>query len=37
MADKDNQPIEEILLSKEDILARLKENGLRLKSDKTNS
>ncbi len=30
MADKDNQPIEEILLSKEDILARLKENGLRL-------
>ena len=30
MQDKDNQPIEAISLSKEDILARLKENGLRL-------
>lgn len=30
MAEKDNQSIEEVMLSKEDILARLKENGLRL-------
>lgn len=30
MAERDNQSIEEVMLSKEDILARLKENGLRL-------
>ncbi|MBP3621194.1 MAG: transcriptional repressor [Lachnospiraceae bacterium] len=30
MAEKDNQSIDEVMLSKEDILARLKENGLRL-------
>ncbi len=30
MADKDNQAIEQIMLSKDDIFARLKENGLRL-------
>lgn len=30
MAERDNQSIDEVMLSKEDILARLKENGLRL-------
>ncbi|MBE5945257.1 MAG: Fur family transcriptional regulator [Lachnospiraceae bacterium] len=30
MADRDNQPIDEILLDRDDILAHLKENGLRL-------
>lgn len=30
MAERDNQSIDEVMLSKEDIFARLKENGLRL-------
>ena len=30
MGQKDNQAIDEVMLSKEDILTRLKENGLRL-------
>lgn len=30
MADKDNQAIESVMLGRDDILARLKENGMRL-------